>query len=284
MFKFITHRPLWLNLLVGVLLAIGIFLVFVLSLNWCTHHGKSTTVPAVTGKTYEQAIEELRSKGFDVEIQDSIYVDTVEPLTVIKQTPDADEIVKESRTVYIVINRAEPPLEEMPNLIDYTFRNAEMVLKARGLRIGDTSYKPDFAFNTVLEQWHKGSPIAPGTKLRRGSVVSLVLGNGVGSKEYAVPNLIGMRFCDAKAVMGAHGIGFGVILGEISDTCNAYIYWQNPTRYDDDKKIQHIRSGQLMDVKLQIDKPVKDSLLTIPGEQDPLEENIPLQEELPNNY
>jgi eukaryotic-like serine/threonine-protein kinase len=279
--KFITHRALWVNIVVGLLLAVGVFLAFVLSLNWCTHHGKSTNVPAVLGKTIDEAREVLRSKGFDVEIQDSLYVDTLGPLTVIKQTPDADEIVKESRTVYLVINRAEPPLEEMPNLVDYTFRNAEMVLKARGLRIGDTTYKPDFAFNTVLEQWHKGSQIAPGTKIRRGSVVTLVLGNGVGKKEYAVPNLIGMRFCDAKAVLGAHGIGFGVVmLSDVTDTCNSFIYWQNPSRYDEDKKIQHIRSGQLMDVKLQVDKPVRDSTLlnALPDGQDPLEENIP------NNY
>jgi eukaryotic-like serine/threonine-protein kinase len=263
MFKFITHRSIWLNLLVGVLIAVAIFLLFVLSLNWCTHHGRSTTVPSVTGKSFEQAKEELEAKGFEVEIQDSIYVDSMKPLMVIKQIPDADEIVKESRSVFLVINRAEPPLVEMPNLVGYSFRNAEMALKNRDLRIGDTTFRPDFAKNSVLEQRYKGQVIAPGTMIRKGSSIALVLGNGTGNREFAVPSLIGMRFCDAKAVLGAHGIGFGVVMGNVDDTCNAYIYWQNPERYDEDKKIQHIRSGQLMDVKLQIDKPVRDTVGSI---------------------
>jgi eukaryotic-like serine/threonine-protein kinase len=262
MLKFITHRSLWINILVGVLLAIGIFLVFVLSLNWCTHHGKSTTVPSVTGKNFEEARAELRKRGFEVEIQDSVYVDSMSPMEVIKQIPEADEIVKESRTVFLVINRAVPPMVEMPNLVSYSFRNAEMILKNMDLKLGDTTYKPYFAAGSVLEQWHEGRMISPGTKIRKGSVISLVLGEGVGNTEFAVPNLFGMRFCDARAVLGAHGIGFGVVMGNIEDTCNAYIFWQNPERYDEDKKIQHIRSGQLMDVKLQTEKPVKDSIIT----------------------
>ena len=34
----------------------------------------------------------LKKAGFEVAIQDSIYVDTLQPLTVIKQIPDADEL------------------------------------------------------------------------------------------------------------------------------------------------------------------------------------------------
>ena len=77
MFKFITHRPLWLNVLAGILLAIGVFALILLSLNWLTHHGKSSSVPYVTGKNYEEAEKILKKAGFDVEIQDSIYVDTM---------------------------------------------------------------------------------------------------------------------------------------------------------------------------------------------------------------
>src|SRR5688572_15068932 len=182
-FRYITHRPLWLNILIGLLLAIGIFLVFVLSLNWLTRHGKSSNVPLVTGMDYEVARAELKKKGFDVEIQDSIYVDTMPPMRVIKQIPEADEIVKENRTVYLVINRAVPPMVDMPNLVGYSFRNAEMVLKNMDLRLGDTSYRSDFAKNSVLEQFHNGETINPGTRIRKGSVISLILGTGVSNIE-----------------------------------------------------------------------------------------------------
>jgi eukaryotic-like serine/threonine-protein kinase len=258
-FKFITHRPLWVNIIAGIILAIGIFALFLLSLKWMTHHGRSATVPNVAGKNYDEARKILKNAGFDVEIQDSIYADTLKPLSVIKQIPDADEVVKSNRTVYLIISRAVPPIVEMPNLVGYSFRNAEMVLTNMDLRIGDTTYKPDFATNTVLEQLYNGTSITPGTKIRKGSVISLVLGDGVGKREFAVPVITGMQFCEVKKILEASGIIIGAIVSDanITDTCSAWIYKQNPERFDDEKQLNHIRTGQTMDVWLQLDKPAR---------------------------
>ncbi len=267
MLKFITHRPLWLNILVGILLALVVFMVVLLSLNWCTNHNESKTVPSVTGKTFSEAEKILEKAGFEVEIQDSIYTDTAKPMTVLKQVPESDEVVKVNRTVYITLNRSVPPLVEMPNLVGYSFRNAEMVLKNMNIRIGDTSFKPDFARNSVLEQWYNGSIIAPGTKLRMGSKINLVLGDGVGKREFAVPVIVGMTFGQAKAILEENGLGIGaVVLGNVRDTISAYIWKQNPERFDDEKKILRIRPGQLIDVWLSVDKPVKDTTGIIPND------------------
>ncbi len=262
MFKFITARPLWVNVVTGIVLALAVFFLFLLSLNLITGHGKSATVPSVTGKNYEEARKALRKAGFDVEIQDSIYVDSLKPTTVIKQIPDADEVVKSNRTVYLVISRAIPPTVEMPNLVGYSFRNAEMVLKNMDLKIGDTTFKPDFAKNAVLEQWYNGAQISPGTPIRKGSVIALVLGDGVGKKEFAVPDITGMTFCEAKEMLEGFGIIMGAIVTntDVTDTCGAFIFRQNPERFDEEKRIQHIRSGQTMDVWLQLSKPARDSL------------------------
>jgi eukaryotic-like serine/threonine-protein kinase len=258
-FKFITHRPLWVNIITGLIIALGIFALFLLSLKWITHHGRSSAVPSVAGKKYEEAQKLLIKAGFDVSIQDSVYVDTMQPLTVIKQFPEADEVVKTNRTVYLVISRAVPPLVEMPNLVGYSFRNAEMVLGNMDLKIGDTSFKPDFARNAVLEQLYNGSPISPGTKIRKGSVISLVLGDGIGDREFTVPVITGMKFCDVKRKLEESGIVIGAIIpdADVTDTCNAWIYKQNPGRFDDEKQLNHIRSGQTIDVWLQLEKPSK---------------------------
>ena len=261
MFKFITHRPLWLNILTGLLLAVAILFVFIFSLNWITHHDESKTVPSVTGKSYEEAQKIMEKAGFEVELQDSIYVDTVKPLKVLKQVPEADELVKVNRTVYLTINRAVPPMIEMPNLVGFSYRSAEMELKNMGLRAGDTVYRTDFAKNSVLEQRYKGEIISPGTKIRMGSSISFVLGSGVGNEKFVVPELVGMRFCDAKAMIESRGLMIGSVMAPgVTDTCNAYINWQNPEHFDEDKKFQYIRTGQTMDVKLQTEKPVSDSV------------------------
>jgi beta-lactam-binding protein with PASTA domain len=264
MLKFITHRSLWLNILAGAFLGVAILFVFLYSLKWITHHDESKTVPSVAGKTFEEAEQILEAAGFEVEIQDSIYVDTAKPLKVIKQVPEADEVVKVNRTVYLTINRAVPPLVEMPNLVGFSFRSAEMELLNMGLRVGDTLYESNYAKDAVLKQLHKGEPIAPGTKIRMGSVISFVLGTGVGTERFIVPQLVGMRFCDAKALIESHGLVMGVVIAQgVEDTCNAYINRQIPERYTEDKKFQYIRTGQTIDVFLQTEKPVSDSSAVI---------------------
>lgn len=262
MFKAITNRPLWVNILAGLLLAAGIFALFLASLNWLTGHGQSATVPSVTGKSYEEARSLLRKAGFDVEIQDSVYVDSVPANRVLKQIPEADEVVKSNRTIFLVIRRVVPPEVEMPNLTGYSFRNAEMVLKSMDLRVGDTTFKPDFARNAVLEQWYNGSQIKPGAKIRKGSVISLVLGDGIGNQEFPVPVITGMTYCEARATLESMGliIGSVVAAGDVQDTCNAYIYRQVPEKFDEEKRLLRIRSGQTIDVWLQVDRPVKDTL------------------------
>jgi len=267
-FKFITHRPLWLNILTGLLLALIIFFIFIFSLNWLTHHNESKTVPSVVGKSYEEAQTILDKAGFDVEIQDSIYVDTVKPMKVLKQVPESEEVVKVNRTVYLTINRAVPPMVPIPNLVGFSFRSAQMELENMGLRVGDTIYRADFARNSVLEQRYQGQTITPGTKVRMGSSISFVLGTGVGNEKFIVPNLIGVTYCQAKSLIESHGLVIGSVnaLG-ITDTCGAYIYKQNPERFDEGKKFRYIRTGQTIDLWLQTDKPVVDSL------------NLPLQEQ-----
>jgi beta-lactam-binding protein with PASTA domain len=239
-----------------------LFLLYLL-LGPLTRHGKNRTVPNVVGKSFDEARKILHDEGFDLEVQDSIYTDTTAKGSVLRQVPDGDAIVKISRTVYLTINRYVPPIVEMPNLIGYSFRNAELQLKNMGLRVGDTLYKPDFARNSVLQQLYHGETIVPGTKIQQGESITLVLGDGVGETEFAVPNLIGMTFGDARLMLETNGLSFLVVLPDpdVSDTLNAYIWWQNPPRYDDEGRRMKIRSGQTMDVKLSLNKPVIDTLV-----------------------
>lgn len=259
--KFITRQPLWANILIGILLIIILVSVFILSLRKITQHGESMKVPSVVGKNFTDARDMLEAMGFEVVVQDSVYQNQLEPLAIIKQIPDADATVKVNRTVYLTINRAEPPMVEMPNLLGYSYRNAEMVLKNMGLNVGDTTFKPDFAKNSILEQHFNGALIQPGTQLRMGSSITLVLGDGVGNIELIVPSLIGMTYADAERLLRANGLNLGAVVLDpgISDTLGAFVYKQNPERFRDDGVKQKIRPGQLMDVWLSVDQPVVDS-------------------------
>ncbi|HLF47036.1 MAG TPA: PASTA domain-containing protein [Chitinophagaceae bacterium] len=263
MFRFITSKSIWVNLFFGFLLMVGCLFLLYIFLAPLTKHGKSKTVPNVVGKSFDEAGKILSDLGFDMEIQDSIYLDTTTKGIVLRQIPEGDAVVKINRKVYLTINRHVPPEVEMPNLIGFSFRNAEMQMKNMGLRIGDTILKPDFAKNSVLEQMYKGVHIIPGTKIQQGSEIVLVLGDGVGSIEFAVPDLLGMTFGQAKSLLESNGLSFLVVLPEpdVTDTLNAFISWQNPPRYSQDGKRLRIRPGQTMDVRLSLLKPVVDSLM-----------------------
>ncbi|MFM2336847.1 MAG: hypothetical protein RL115_40 [Bacteroidota bacterium] len=263
MFKFITQRPLWLNILIGIVLAIGLFSICLLSLDWITGHGKSASVPSVKGKHYKEAASILHRAGFRVEILDSVYSDTTKPMEVLKQIPEADEIVKTNRTILLIVGRVVPPMIEMPNLNGYSLRNALSVLKNLDLKLGDTTFRPDFAKNAVLEQLYKGSIIAPGTKIPKGSTISFVLGDGVGDKQFAVPSIVGISFAEAKEFLNEKGIGIGAVVVDpgVKDTMGAWIYRQNPPRFDEDHNMLFMHSGQTMDVWLTSDKSAADTLM-----------------------
>jgi beta-lactam-binding protein with PASTA domain len=262
MFDFITKKPLWINLIASVVVGILLFGLFLLSLGWLTDHGKAATVPSLTGKSLEEVKRVLDSTGFEWEVQDSVYVDSISPLQIVKQFPDADEVVKANRTIFLIVRSVEPPLVEMPNLIGYSFRNAVVVLKTMDLKVGDTLFRPDFARNAVLEQRMNGQLITPGTKIKKGSSITLVLGDGIGDQPIPVPALVGLNYLEAKVLLDSAGLSFGAIVLEsgVQDTASAWIYKQSPETLDEDKAVQTIRPGQLIDIWLQAVRPRLDSI------------------------
>ena len=217
------------------------------------------TIPSITGKSLADAEKILDEKGFEIEIQDSVYVDTAAPLSVLRQFPEADAVVKENRTVYLTISRAIAPTIDMPNLEGMSFRNAEMILKQYGLKLEDTIFKPDFAKNAVLEQQHEGERIRPSTKIRMGSGIVLVLGSGLGQDLFSVPDMFGLTFSDAKAYLEANGLNLGarVFDADVRDSANAFVYRQSPQRMTEDRRINRIRQGQSIDLWLSVQKPVR---------------------------
>lgn len=264
-FSFITLKPFWHNIVAGILLSVCIVGAFLLLLNFITNHGEYLTVPEVKGKVYADVINDLETKGFEVVVQDSIYVDSLAPSVIIKQFPDPEATVKVNRIIYLTLNCTVPPTIAMPNLIGMSFRNAILELKSLGLILGDTTFIPDMAKNAVKDQISEGAAIKPGSPIRMGSRIDLLIGAGLGGAALAVPDLFGLTYDEAKLVLEVNGLNPGVILldEDFSDTTLGFVYWQNPMPYDALQNANSIRSGQLMDIKLSMLKPERkqDSVL-----------------------
>jgi len=255
-FKFITRRHFLINFLAAIALVIGLMFLFLWSLGFITNHGAFEKVPGVKGRLLAEAIKSLEIKGFKVEVQDSLYIDSLPPFAVIKQSPEADMMVKSNRTIYLTINRSQPPLVEMPNMVGFSFRNAEMYLKQLGLKLGDTTRKPDIARDAVMEQLYMGGQIRAGTKIFAGSTISFVLGSGLGEEEFKVPSIIGLTFKEARDLLKSMNLNVAGLVPDpdVKDTANAFVWKQSPTVTTEmgDGAIQTnmIRAGQGVDMWL----------------------------------
>jgi beta-lactam-binding protein with PASTA domain len=238
-----------------------------MSLSWITHYGRTEKVPTVVGQNAEAAKKILEDKGFDVVIQDSVYIDSVAKLAVVRQIPDADALVKPGRTIYLTINRSIAPQVEMPNLAGFSIKSAEMYLQSLGLKLGEVTYEADIARNAVLKQLYNNEIIAPGTKIPIGSVISFVLGSGEGGGVITVPNLVGMTLEEARTYLSTMGIGVGTVTGmdAIKDSASSFVIRQIPDRLSDSldasglRVPNKIKQGQIIDIYIGSTAPVRDT-------------------------
>jgi eukaryotic-like serine/threonine-protein kinase len=261
-FQFITNRSFFVNLLAAILLGLAVLFIFFQLLDRITQHGKYIQVPEIKGKQVEEARKILESQGFQVEVQDSVYYDTLPRLSVVKQSPLPNELVKINRTVYLTINRAEPPLVSIPNFIGQTYRSVLLQLTTLGLKLGDTTTRPDFAVGSVLEQTYNGKIVSPGTKIPMGSRISLVLGGGVKQTEVPVPLLLGLTFAEAKVLLESNDLLLGAVVvdGDVADSSAAFVIRQSPPVRDEEGRPIRIRGGQLVDLWISMDRSKIDTI------------------------
>lgn len=259
MFKFITEKPFWVNLLVAI--AIFFILIFTILqlLGSITNHGRYLTVPSVVSKKTADAIKFLESKGFDVEIQDSVYTDTAKMGIVLRQIPDPNSTVKINRTILLTVNRVTLPLIDMPALEGKSLNFALDILRRSHLKLGDTIYKPDFMRGSIIEQRYRGGKIISGSKIPWGSAIDLIVGSGLNLEPILVPDLLGLTFAEANSILQENGITIGAIVADpgITDTASAYIWKQNPPKLNEQNEPGFIQAGQIMDLWISTERKVE---------------------------
>lgn len=231
--------------------------MFFASLGFMTKHGETVQVPDVGGQQYTAAEKILNTGNFRVLVQDSAYVDTLPPLAVVRQAPEGGSVVKINRTVYLTLNKTSAPLTAMPDLINYSFRSAEMTLESQRLKLGDTLYKPDIAKDAVLEQLYQGKPIKAGETVPEGSRITLVLGDGIGNVANPVPDLVGLTYQQALDLLSASALHVGIVMtsGGLTDTADAFVFKQNPPKIDQMGHANSIRAGESIDLWISPDNP-----------------------------
>lgn len=194
----------------GLILLLGFFYVY---LPMSTKHGDRVLVPDLTNLTVEEVAETLEDLDLRYEVlSDSAYTEDADPQVVLLQDPAPAHAVKEGRKIYVTLNAVNPPLVVMPDFTNgSSFRNAQLVLKSMGLRIGNLTYRPDLAVGTVLEQSYRGQPIAEGDSVPLGAAIDMVLAESYGRNNFAMPVLLGLTKEEAEFAITGNELTIGRI-------------------------------------------------------------------------
>lgn len=274
MMEALLKKSFKINLLVVILVSILLYILFFVSLGFITRHGSEVTIPNVMKKDIKVAEKELEKMGFEV-LVDSAYDPKLKPLSVLAQIPEVGSTVKTGRTVFVTINRRQPPMTPMPNLVGLSYRSAAMILKNNKLYIGDTSYKPDIAKGAILEQWFNGHVIRQGEMVPQGSKISLVIGDGLSNVEVTMPDVIGISYPEASTILEGTGLQYYPVWeGDITDSSMAVVYKQNPRPLNELGEPNRIKEGDMVEIYIK-QEATNEELLESRSSTVPADDNTP---------
>jgi beta-lactam-binding protein with PASTA domain len=216
--------------------AVVVVLVFSLfiSLRYYTRHGEGKPVPNFKGLNIQKAVEILEQEGFRYQV-DSVFILDKPAGLVTEQDPDPNTNVKDNRMIYLTIVSSQTPDVIFPDITDKTFIEVRAMLTNYGLKLGDTTYRPDIARDAVLSFSYAGQKLHVGQKIPKGSRIDLVLGDGYGASEVELPNLVGLTLSEATFSIKGASLSLGDLTyeGEIKDSANAVIKHQYPANAPD---------------------------------------------------
>lgn len=244
-------KSFWFNLLLIIGICFLLYFAFFASLSRITNHGNELRVPEIEGKNVTEALSQLQKMGFDVVI-DSAYDTLSTPMVILEVQPEAGSMVKAGRSIFITVNKSNPPEVDMPNLLNLSLRSAHLMLQSNKLVSGDTIFKPDMAEGAVLEQLFNGKPISSGQKIFQGSKIDLVIGSGYSQSSMIVPDLINLTYYDAKRILDSANLFITEVWdGRISDSTTAVVYFQMPPQKNEQGYPNSILEGENVDIRIR---------------------------------
>lgn len=203
--QILTSKKFYVTLLSVILMGSGILLILnEYIMPAYTNYYEGVTVPDVREISLTEAEELLTSYGLRFEVTDRRANAAFPADYVIDQTPVPSEIVKPNRKIYLTVNTESNPKVTVPNVEDLSFRNAKIQLQNYGLTVGAVSYESSRFKNSVMRQ-----SIEAGRTVDKGTVVDLVVSDGLGEKMVDVPEIVGLRLTESQGKLREAGLRVG---------------------------------------------------------------------------
>lgn len=166
------------NVLMMIGAFVGLVIIVLFLLNFYTKHNESITVPTVKGLQVQEAAGILESSDLRYEISDSIFQAEGAPGSIIEQIPKEQSKVKKGRTVFLVIKAKGVQLVSVPELKDYSRRQAEAQLASLGFNKVTIQEVPAAYKGLVISISYRGKQLTPNQKIPKGSPLVMTVGAG----------------------------------------------------------------------------------------------------------
>jgi len=262
-FRFLASKTFWANVILIILFLAGLFWGLNIFLDNYTRHDENLRVPDLSRLDFEEAEEKLAEFNLYATVLDTSEFDPDFPRgSIINQYPEAGHMVKEGREIRLTVNPMKPRKVALPELKEKTRRRALYDLRSKGFEVGDLSYVPYLGKDVVVKMKVDGKEATAGTKLVKGTVVDLVLGEGLeGGEKVIMPYLSSLSFEDARQRLLANSLNLGVVTTDssVEDTAAALVFRQYPSTTGETQ----VSMGTEVDIWLTMDdtKIQNDSLL-----------------------
>lgn len=252
---FLKSKKFALHLFLVVIVVALLIYLTMLFLKVYTHHGKTLPVPDLMGLTESEVQYEIKEDKLRYIIIDSVFTADVIPGTVIAQQPKANYRVKQNRTIYLTIAAISPEKVLLPEIVNWSVREAQSRLENAGLKLGKVKYVPSEFNKLVLGKSLNGVSLPDDTMLVKGTAVDLIVGQGLSNEVTEVPNLLGADIQSAKDMLYNVGLNVGAVIYDASfqtaeDSIMAIVFRQNPEG-DCDKTIA---VGTSVDLWITVDQ------------------------------
>ncbi|OCL27929.1 serine/threonine protein kinase [Orenia metallireducens] len=183
-------------------------------------------VPNLVGKHLEVARQDLESKGLSLKVYYESHSQEIEKDHIISQSIPPDSKVKKARVIEVVVSKGAK-LSTVPKLINTTLREAEIQLDKLDLQTGEI--KEEYS-NEVTEGLIISQDPQPGTEVKEGTNINLVISKGREPQEVEVPNLVGLRQEEAVERLRQLNLILGQVLNRESlDYHQGRVIAQKPT-------------------------------------------------------
>ncbi len=204
--KSIVQKSWFRRILIAIVLLAGfIWLMNSVVMPWYVS-SPERHVPKVTGLKESQAIQTLKDSDLVGIISDTTFDENVPKGAIILQRPEANEVVKTGRRVYLYISGGDPIIS-VPNLKGRSIRDAKFTLEGLGLELG----KIDKIASNNPKDMIYDQQYAVGTPLRKGDSVGVTVSLGQSYGQVIVPDLIGKSLIEATKILADSSLQVGKI-------------------------------------------------------------------------